>query len=123
MNHSATGSENNRPVYSTDRGRLCPECGLALARCLCRNEAVRYHTDDVIHLYREVKGRKGKVVTIITGIGGSREDLKEMARQIKQALGTGGSIQEGDILIQGDHRTAIKDWLSKRGLNVKISGG
>lgn len=67
--------------------------------------------------------RKGKPVTLLEGYNGSEEDLKTLARQIKQRLGVGGSSKNGSILIQGDYRAQIMDHLRELGFKVKRVGG
>ncbi|MCO5723495.1 translation initiation factor [Robiginitalea marina] len=67
--------------------------------------------------------RKGKPVTLLEGYNGSEEDLKTLARQIKQRLGVGGSSKNGSILIQGDYRVQIMQHLRELGFKVKRVGG
>lgn len=72
---------------------------------------------------RETKGRKGKGVTLISGIPLSPEGLKTLAKELKQRCGSGGTLKEGVIEIQGDHRDALIELLKARGWTVKRSGG
>jgi translation initiation factor 1 len=69
------------------------------------------------------KGRKGKVVTLVTGFVGSEEDLKILGRELKVMCGTGGSVSEGEILVQGDFAEKIMGILLTRNYKVKRSGG
>lgn len=69
------------------------------------------------------KQRKGKEVTLIEGFVGSAEDLKDLAKMLKQKCGVGGSAKDGDILIQGNHRDKIMDILKNEGYQVKRVGG
>ena len=69
------------------------------------------------------KQRKGKEVTLITGFVGTEEDLKELARKLKTRLGTGGSAKDGEIIIQGDFRDRVMEYLSAEKYRVKRSGG
>ena len=106
-------SKNTRLVYSTDQGRI--------------KEAAREPEpttgDGIVRLKRETKGRKGKGVTLITGVLGTQSDLKELAKQLKQKCGVGGAIKDGVIEIQSDDRQKIKTLLEDKGYTVKIAGG
>lgn len=73
-----------------------------------------------IKIQREKKGRGGKTVTVIYGMGG---DLKAMQREIQKYCGTGGSSKNGTIEIQGDHGQKIKTYLEQKGFKPKLSGG
>ncbi len=76
-----------------------------------------------IYLHRDSKGRGGKVVSLLKGFVLSEEDLAALAKQIKQACGSGGTLRDGMIEIQGDHREKIAEVLRKLGYKVKIAGG
>jgi translation initiation factor 1 len=80
-------------------------------------------TDDVVRIRRETKGRKGKGVTTLTGFALSETDLKLLAKQLKQKCSTGGTVKDGIIEIQGDHREIMRVELKKRGHKVKLAGG
>lgn len=69
------------------------------------------------------KGRKGKTVTIVTGLQHSPEELKELLKKLKNQCGTGGTAKEDSLEIQGDHREKLLETLTKLGYNAKISGG
>jgi len=112
---------NSRLVYSTDFGRACPVCERPIAECVCRKQTAA--SDHIVRVRREVKGRKGKTVTTITGVPLDEEGLQELASALKRQCGTGGSVKDGVIIIQGDHCDALIPLLQKRGYTVKRSGG
>lgn len=114
---------NSRTVYSTEQGKLCPACGQALAACVCRKQATMPAGDGIVRVRRETKGRKGKGVTVITGVPLAPEPLQQLATQLKQLCGAGGTLKDGVIEIQGDHRDRVVETLSQRGYTVKRAGG
>lgn len=109
-------------VYSTDAGRLCPECSQPLAACICSKTAIP-EGDGIARVRRESKGRGGKTVTTITGVPLAEAELKELASALKRRCGTGGALKDGVIEIQGDHVQLLLDELVKRGFKAKKSGG
>lgn len=114
----------SRPVYSTEHGRLCPDCGQPVAACNCQKLKQRsLPASGAVILQRQVKGRNGKPVTIISGIPLIGAELKALAKQLKNKCGVGGSIEAGNILIQGDKRDQLKAILEPLGYVVKLSGG
>jgi len=80
-------------------------------------------TDGVVRVSRQTKGRKGKGVTLISGVPLAGDDLKDLARTLKQRCGSGGTLKDGVIEIQGDHRDVLVAELSARGWTVRKSGG
>lgn len=79
--------------------------------------------DGIIRIRRETKGRKGKTVTAVFGFELGESDLKALAKLLKQHCGTGGSVKDGAVVIQGDHREAVKGLLAAQGYKTKIAGG
>ncbi len=114
---------NSRPVYSDQLGRLCPACGRPQKNCQCRKPAAVGKGDGIVRIQRETKGRKGKGVTLITGLGLDSVELKALAKELKQRCGTGGTIKDNVIEIQGDQRDLLLELLQQRGWKTKIAGG
>lgn len=116
-------SSSSRLVFSTAGNNQCSKCGKALAKCSCASISNTPKTGDgIVRLTRETKGRKGKGVTLITGLNLEEKELKALAKKLKALCGSGGTIKDGVIEIQGDHRTALKSTLEKS-YTVKIAGG
>ena len=109
-------------VFSTDTGRHCPECNQPLADCVCKKTQIP-EGDGIARVRRESKGRGGKTVTTITGVPLAEAELKELASALKRRCGTGGSLKDGVIEIQGDQVQLLLDELQKRGFKAKKSGG
>lgn len=121
-------NSNNRLVYSDDVGATCPICSQRLQKCRCHNKPAHKpvnsgKTDGIIRLQRETKGRKGQGVTLITGVPLLGDELKSLAKTLKQKCGTGGTIKNGIIEIQGDHRDLLLKLLEEKGWKVKKAGG
>jgi translation initiation factor 1 len=112
-------------VYSTERGRMCPECGRAIDECACRELKARVIPagDGVVRVSRETKGRKGKGVTLVTGVPLEETKLRNLAKQLKRRCGAGGTVKDCVIEIQGDHRDVLIEELQKQGYTVKQAGG
>jgi translation initiation factor 1 len=116
--------DNSRLVYSTDSGRICSSCSRPLAACTCKQKQVApVPSDGVIRIRREVKGRGGKTVTVASGFQLDGDGLKKLAAELKRRCGTGGSVKEREILVQGDHRETLLAELKARGFTPKLSGG
>lgn len=122
------GRQDTRTVYSSEQGRLCPSCGLPSGRCVCRANprsarSAAPRGDGIVRVRREVKGRRGKPVTTASGIPLSEDELRQLASELKRTCGSGGSLKDGVIEIQGDHRDTVIALLSERGFTVKRAGG
>ena len=74
-------------------------------------------------MHRETKGRKGKGVTLVRGLALPPEELRVLARELKQVCGSGGTVKDGVIEIQGDHRDRLLEELAARGIQAKRAGG
>ncbi|MBC6904708.1 stress response translation initiation inhibitor YciH [Saccharophagus sp. K07] len=107
--------DSSRLVYSTETGRI--------KQPKPKDAAPIPPADSVVRLQRESKGRGGKGVTLITGLPLDEEGLKNLAKELKQACGTGGTVKDGVIEIQGEQREKLKPILEKKGFKVKIAGG
>lgn len=109
--------KSNRTVWSSDQGDLRkPESKHRDIRSLPPHE-------QTVYLHRDSKGRGGKEVTLIKKLILSEEDMKVLARKLKQICGSGATVKEDGIEIQGEHREKIAEALLKMGYKVKISGG
>jgi translation initiation factor 1 len=117
----------SRPVYSTDGGNLCRNCGNALSTYSCKpgrcKQPKTISTDGIVRLQRQTKGRNGKPVVLIIGIPLQLPELKTLASKLKAKCGVGGSVDDGSIIIQGDKRETLKRELELLGYKVKLSGG
>ena len=109
-------------VYSTELGRTCPACRQSLAECRCRNTTARIIGDGNVRVGRESKGRGGKVVTLVSGLPVNAGELATLAAALKKRCGTGGTIKDGVIEIQGEHRDVIVAELLGRGYKAKRAG-
>ncbi len=86
-------------------------------------EKTLHPTKQLLEVKLEKKGRSGKTVSIICGFIGTNEDLKSLAKELKIKCGTGGSVKEGTIVIQGNVREKIMTFLKDKGYRVKRVGG
>ncbi len=120
MKSSSTGGL----VYSTDGGRMCPECRKPQAQCLCKQAARAAPAGDgVARVSRETKGRGGKSVTVVKGLARDGAALNALGKQLRNACGSGGTVKDGVIEIQGDHCDRVLDALQKQGIRAKRAGG
>lgn len=111
-------------VYSTDGGRHCPQCRRVKPECICKSPSGPPVTGDgIVRIGRETKGRKGKGVSTVTGVPLAEKELKALAKQLKARCGSGGTVRDGIIEIQGDHRDVLLEELQKKGWTVKKAGG
>lgn len=114
----------SRLVYSTDTGRICPDCRRPVASCVCGQAKLPVPpADGIVRVSHETKGRKGKGVTLIKGLALEADALALLAKQLKASCGSGGTAKDGVIEIQGDHRELVIAALVKLGRTVKRSGG
>lgn len=110
-------------VYSTDSGRMCPDCRQPLASCRCSAAAVKPLGDGVVRVSRETKGRAGKGVTLVRGLALEPLALMTLGKQLKTLCGSGGTVKDGVIEVQGDHCERVIEALKAQGFSVKRAGG
>ena len=105
---------SNNLVYSTDGGRITQPKAEAQAP---------QPSDGIVRIHRETKGRKGKGVSIIKGLGLAETELKTLCSELKKKCGCGGAVKDFNIEIQGDVREKLQAELQKKGYTVKLAGG
>jgi translation initiation factor 1 len=110
-------------VYSTEHGRMCPVCGKPAAQCLCGKAPAAPKGDGIVRVSLDTKGRKGKGVTLVTGVPLDVIALARLGKELKAACGSGGTVKDGVIEIQGDHRDLVIGKLQGQGFTVKRAGG
>jgi translation initiation factor 1 len=111
-----------RLVYSTDVGRVCPSCGWPVRDCKCSQKAAADESIPgriVARLRMEKKGRGGKTVTVVDGLPQNAAFLKGLCQDLKRACGTGGTVLDGAVELQGDLRERVRGSLLKKGFVVK----
>jgi translation initiation factor 1 len=110
-------SNNNRTVWSSEEGdQRKKNHTISHARSLLPQQQTAY-------LHRESGGRGGKVVSVVKNLVLTDDDLKSLAKKLKQECGSGGTVKDGLIEIQGEHRQRMADVLQRLGYKVKIAGG
>ena len=118
-------SSGNNPgiVFSTSQGRMCPTCTRPISDCSCSQGPESPLGDGHVRVSRETKGRKGKGVTLISGLPLDAKPLQQLAKQLKQRCGAGGTVKDGVIEIQGEHRDLLVQTLQALGYKAKRTGG
>lgn len=116
--------DNTNLVYTTAHGSNCPDCGHTIDTCVCGTDQLQQRSSQSkIRIRRDKKGRRGKTVTVISGLPLSEKALLEIAAEFKRKCGTGGSVKNREILIQGDRCQILLQLLAEKGYDAKISGG
>jgi translation initiation factor 1 len=116
-------------VYSTAVGRICPGCRRPAAQCVCKPAAGRRAAGSVgaaggaVRVGRQTQGRAGKAVTVIGGLGLALPELTALAGELKRLCGSGGTVRDGTIEIQGEHRDRLVAELTRRGFKARRAGG
>jgi translation initiation factor 1 len=100
---------------------MCPACRQPIASCACSRLTPVAPSDGIVRVSRETKGRGGKSVTVVRGL--PLDVLVQLGKQLKTACGSGGTVKEGVIEVQGDHCVLVMEMLKKQGWTVKQAGG
>jgi translation initiation factor 1 len=108
---------NSRLVYSTDDGDRRQKPG----RKAAAPRGPQLPNDGIVRVFRDKSGRRGKVVTVVRGLAAA--DLDATASDLKRLCGSGGTVKDGAIELQGDHRDKVAARLQARGHQVKLAGG
>jgi translation initiation factor 1 len=119
--------ENRRMVYTSDGGRVryCDRCGQVAHTGRCAPIAgarTSVPNDGIVRIARDKKGRGGKTMTVITGLPGDDGALAALAQTLKKLCGSGGTVKDGVVEIQGDHRDRLASYLGGLGYRVKLAG-
>lgn len=103
---------------------MCPACRKPVAQCICsaRQEPIR-RADAVLRVSRETQGRGGKAVTVVRGVEADAVALAALGKQLRTLCGSGGTVKDGVIEVQGDHRERVIAHLRESGWTVKAAGG
>lgn len=111
-------------VYSTEGGRMCPACRKPLSDCACAAAArAQPRGDGRVRVGRETARRGGKAVTVVRGLALDDAALAALGKQLRTACGSGGTVKDGVVEIQGDHVDRVLAWLVAQGHAAKRSGG
>jgi len=110
-------------VYSTDAGRMCPQCRRPAASCVCAKAPARPAGDGIVRIGRETKGRGGKAVTLVRGLPLDKAALATLGKRLRSACGAGCTVKDAVIEVQGDHVERLLALLQAEGWPVKRVGG
>lgn len=108
-------------VYSTETGRMCPACRKPLADCICK-AAAKPVGDGQVRVMLQTKGRGGKAVTLVKGLALDADALNTLGKQLRSACGSGGTVKDGVLEVQGDHCERVMAELVTRGFKPKRAG-
>ena len=121
---------NERVVWVTGAGQVsyCSKCGQPEGECRCREERPKGASsfdprDGFVRLALDRKQRRGKSVTIISGLPADLAQLTALAQEFRKLCGAGGALKEGNIELQGDHRDKVEARLLALGYKIKRVGG
>jgi len=110
-------------TWSSDGGATCPRCRRPAKACTCGRGAAQPVGDGRVRVGRATQGRKGKGVTTVAGLPLPPPELAKLGKELKRLCGSGGTVKDGVVEIQGDHRDRVVAWLAERGYEVKRAGG
>jgi translation initiation factor 1 len=117
-------------VYRSDVGRICPGCQRPLAQCACKDTRGKPaggkptgQRTGAVRVGRATQGRGGRVVSVITGLPLGDGELAALAAELRKRCGSGGTVRDGTIEIQGEHRDTLVAELVRRGYQARRSGG
>lgn len=102
---------------------MCPQCRAPVAACRCKAGAAVAPGDGVVRVSRETKGRGGKAVTLVRGVALEAEALQALGKRLRSACGSGGTVKDGVLEVQGDHVERVMALLAAEGHRVKRAGG
>jgi translation initiation factor 1 len=114
----------SRLVYSSDQGRMCPDCRQAQSACRCA--ALRQAQpvgNGAVRVSRDSKGRGGKTVTVVRGLPVNAVELEALGKQLRSLCGSGGTAKDGVLEVQGDHCERVLTWALSLGYAAKRAGG
>jgi translation initiation factor 1 len=111
-------------VYSTEGGRMCPACRQPQAACTCQAQArAAPRGDGSVRVSRETKGRGGKAVTLVRGLALDADALAALGKRLRSACGSGGTVKDGVLEVQGDQCERVIALLQAEGWTPKRTGG
>lgn len=102
---------------------MCPQCRQPLVACTCGKAQTRQGGDGIVRVGRETKGRGGKSVTLVRGLPLAADALAALAKQLRTACGSGGTVKDGVVEVQGDHVERVLALLKQQGFKAKRAGG
>jgi translation initiation factor 1 len=112
-------------IYRTGVGSMCPGCRRPVAQCVCKTAAAAALRANAgkVRVSRQTQSRAGKAVTLISGLPLAAAELAALASDLKRHCGSGGTVKDGAIELQGEHRDAVVAELQRRGFAARRSGG
>ena len=102
---------------------MCPVCRQPMAACTCTAASALPAGDGIVRVSRETKGRGGKAVTLVRGVALPADELTALGKRLRTACGSGGTLKDGVLEIQGDHCERVITLLREAGHTVKRAGG